>query len=59
MCIRDSIRNDLGFDPVRLNIDVRDGTVAVAGPDLTEFQFRAVQCVVEGIPGASFLKKTT
>ena len=53
------IRNDLGFDPERLKIDVHGGTVAVTGAHLTDLQLRAVKCVIEGIPGASFSGKPT
>lgn len=48
------IRNDLGFGPDLLQIDVHEGAVTVVKADLTELQLRAVKCVVEGIPGASF-----
>ncbi|KAB2764482.1 CBS domain-containing protein [Brucella anthropi] len=48
------IRNDLGFGPELLQVDVSEGTVTVVRADLTELQLRAMQCVVEGIPGASF-----
>ena len=53
------IRNDLGFDPERLKIDVHGGTVAVTGVHLTDLQLRAVKCGIEGIPGASFSGKPT
>lgn len=53
------LHSDLGMTPDDLPLSVRQGVVEVDTSSLTQLQRRAVECVVEGIPGATYKEART